>query len=582
MTMTATELPSKLLSVRPPKRPYPGLRPFELDEWMIFFGREKMIEDVIERLARQRLVFIHGASGSGKSSLVRAGVLPKLARQHKRHGEGWDSCVMRPSGGPLWNLAQEFARFEGRSDDYARVDKIVRLFNRRGATLSSVAGDIEGLAGKRICILVDQFEELFRFEREFSREEAELFIDLLIGEIETTKEHDGEVFGPPAPPAPVNERHAKIHVIVTMRSEFLGECARFDGLAEAINSTQYLVPRLSREALLRAIQRPAEIYGGEVTMELAERLIAEVRGREDELPLMQHGLMQLWNTVEANTNDKIKLDVGLLDKAVSLADLLSDHADRVMELAFTVWDEPRRQAVENLFRALVEETTKKQGIRRPQQFKELLAVSTVSAHELKIIIDAFRADGVSFLTPPPPTAIKDETTIDISHEALIRCWKKIADPEEGWLKRETEAGLAWSSLLAEAKEFATNPKRLLSAAAAEDWKLWFAKRTQPWCDRYGGNWELVEKFVETSVREAKGMHRLAAFAKTTFMLIASITLFIALIPGTSKPLYNWSSESIESSARLIAFIIYVCVFLYWSYLGVAVVFQTISRYFGRS
>ena len=73
---------SPLVTAVLPKHPYPGLRPFEPDEWLIFFGRERMIDEVIERLAEQRLVLIHGASGSGKSSLVRAGVLPKLARQH--------------------------------------------------------------------------------------------------------------------------------------------------------------------------------------------------------------------------------------------------------------------------------------------------------------------------------------------------------------------------------------------------------------------------------------------------------------------------------------------------------------------
>ena len=87
-------------ATRPPF-PYPGLRPFEIEEWLIFFGRETMIDEVIGRLAREHLVLIHGASGSGKSSLVRAGVLPKLARQHLRHGAQWLTCAMRPSGGPL-------------------------------------------------------------------------------------------------------------------------------------------------------------------------------------------------------------------------------------------------------------------------------------------------------------------------------------------------------------------------------------------------------------------------------------------------------------------------------------------------
>ena len=113
-----------------PERPYPGLRPFEQDEWAIFFGRERMIDEVIGRLAESRLVLIHGVSGSGKSSLVRAGVLPKLALQYRRHGAPWLTCEMRPSGGPLWNLAAEFARLEGRGGDLERISAIAARSTR--------------------------------------------------------------------------------------------------------------------------------------------------------------------------------------------------------------------------------------------------------------------------------------------------------------------------------------------------------------------------------------------------------------------------------------------------------------------
>src|ERR1700691_6095659 len=131
-----------------PEQPYPGLRPFEASEWSIFFGRERMVDDVIERLAHNRLVLIHGASGSGKSSLVRAGVMPKLARQHQRHGAPWLTCAMRPSGGPLWNLASEFARLEGRGEDIERIGAIAGSFNARGATLATVAASLAGFAGQ--------------------------------------------------------------------------------------------------------------------------------------------------------------------------------------------------------------------------------------------------------------------------------------------------------------------------------------------------------------------------------------------------------------------------------------------------
>ena len=267
-----------------PTFPYPGLRPFEASEWSIFFGREAMIDEIIDRLAAHRLVLIHGSSGAGKSSLVRAGVLPKLERQHRLAGMAWQTCAMRPTGGPLWNLAKEFARLGGDGEDASRIGRMVGEFSRRGATISSVAASLESLNGRHLCILVDQFEELFRFEKETSREEAELFVDLLV-------QNDVEVAEDAGEGSKSDGRATTVHIVVTMRSEFLGECARFNGLAEAINRTQYLVPRMERDALLRAIRRPAQLYNGTVTLDLAERLIADAAGREDELPLIQHGLM---------------------------------------------------------------------------------------------------------------------------------------------------------------------------------------------------------------------------------------------------------------------------------------------------
>ena len=245
------------VAVTRPLRPYPGLRPFEQEEWSIFFGREQMIDEVIDRLARDRLALIHGISGSGKSSLVRAGVLPKLALQHRRHDSPWLTCAMRPSGGPLWNLAAEFVRLDGRAGDVERIGEIAGQFDARSATLASVAASLSGVQGKSVCLLVDQFEELFRFEKEMGRDEAELFVDLL------ARAAGSATHGECAP-------DVDLHVIITMRSEFLGECARFAGFAETINRTQYLVPRMDHGGLLRAVRGPAQAYGAAFELALAE------------------------------------------------------------------------------------------------------------------------------------------------------------------------------------------------------------------------------------------------------------------------------------------------------------------------
>jgi energy-coupling factor transporter ATP-binding protein EcfA2 len=546
--VTSLALAPEVTATRPPF-PYPGLRPFEPEEWSIFFGREAMIDDLIERLAQHRFVLIHGASGSGKSSLVRAGVLPKLARQHLRRGAPWLTCAMRPSGGPLWNLAAEFARLEGRGGDIARITDIIRQFNRRGAKLSQVVGSLNGLSGKRLCLLVDQFEELFRFERETSREEAELFIELLIGEISAEPETVADA-GPGAEPMRQPDGHVgNFHVVITMRSEFLGECGRFDRFAEAINRVQYLVPRLTRADLMRAIRQPAQLYGGEVTVDFAERLIADVRGKLDELPLIQHGLMLFWHErAQSQGGDNVILDSAMLNRAGSLAQLLSDHADSVLKVAAP--DQPRRAAVERLFRSLIDINAEGQAIRRPQFFRELVTVCGVSADSLRDIIDEFRAEGVSFITPYAPVIIDEATTVDISHESLIRSWRAIAEPQNGWLRHEFEDGLVWRLLLLEAKEFEQNKKRVLSSATTAERKKWLTRQTEAWSGRYGGGWQSVERLLRasrTATIRARRFRRLL-FAPLFFVAGIGALLFFdayaheiaySQIPNTGPVHFLW-------------------------------------------
>jgi formylglycine-generating enzyme required for sulfatase activity len=504
---------SEIFVTTRPKYPYPGLRPFEAEEWSIFFGRERMIDEVIERLAEHRLVLIHGASGAGKSSLVRAGVLPKLARQHRRARAPWRTCTMRPSGGPLWNLATELARLESNADNADRVGQIVGQLSRRGATLSAVVGSLQNLGDLRLCILVDQFEELFRFEKETSREEAELFVDLLVrGNVEVT---DSGQSGEPAP-------QTTVHVVVTMRSEFLGECARFNGLAETINRTQYLVPRMERDDLLRAICRPAQLYGAEVSLDLAERLIADAAGFEDELPLIQHSLMVMWHESASGLlpGGRIILNSAPLDAAGGVTKLLSTHADAAVDAAAP--DPARRYAVERLFRALTDVNVEGKAIRRPQAFRDLVAVTEIEPRQLHSIIDALRRDGVSFLTPYPPQPIVDATPIDISHEALLRCWDRLADAEDGWLKREFDDGLVWRSLLVEARSFERDKRRVLSPATTEERSDWWRERklNGSWADRYGGNFGLVEKLLAASRHNAH-RQRLLQYAFIGLLLCIS-------------------------------------------------------------
>jgi hypothetical protein len=310
-----------------------------------------------------------------------------------------------------------------------------------------------------LCFFIDQFEELFRYARESDPVEARIFADVVVGLI-GSQEPDAAL----EPSFPVEDGSGRIFAVLTMRSEFLGECARFPGLAEVINRTQYLLPNMAHPDLLRVIREPASLYNGSVDWELAEQLARDAANETDALPLIQHALMRLW---EQSSDKRLRLadyvaavsqgkDGDGQNVRTGMAYILAAHAEEV--LASSRAPDPKGDArvVEHLFRALTDIDAEGRAIRRPQPFERLRQVTGSSENALERILDAFRADGVSFLTPyagkgGTPLAAAD--MVDISHEALIRHWPRISERTidsstgrpRGWLHQEFQDGLVWRS-----------------------------------------------------------------------------------------------------------------------------------------
>lgn len=482
MSLAAVEL-SDDLDAELPARPYPGLRPFGKNEWPIFFGRERMTEEVISRLIGQRLLVVHGDSGCGKSSLIYAGVLPRLEQEAARGGTRWLTAAAAPGDQPLWNLALALARLHGKADE-ADVVALRRVLNFGREAGKAIGELVRHDPNEHLCILVDQFEELFSHTKRADSNEGGLLIEFLLG-----------VLG---------QRPPGIYVVVTMRSEFLGACAKFPGFAEAVNATQYLLPRMEHPDLLRAIREPATLFGGQVTRELADQLIEDAGGSQDQLPLIQHGLMLLHrrHVVDARRDHQSwKLGSEHYDKkGGDLAALLSTHADQIADQVEPPRKEgPRSRVVEDLFRILTDINAEGQAIRRPRTLREIVAVTGAGEDRVRAVVDAFRKEGVSLLRPYAEEPLALDDRVDISHEALIRCWKRIEDPEDGWLIREFKNGLVWRSLLVQADSFDRDPSNVLSEATTLERSKWLRRRNEAWCARYGGGWQRVSKLMEASV-----------------------------------------------------------------------------------
>ena len=250
--------------------PFRGLLPFEEEHATLFFGRDREIRDVATRLEHRRLLAVTGVSGSGKSSLVRAGVIPMLkAGLIPSLGVKIRVATMKPRGGPLAELRRQLAAALGRDVDAETLTR----------TTYGLVDAVKPLAPEEsLLVLVDQFEEIFQYRKNrLARDggaETDRFVTLLLRAVEQTE--------------------IPIYVVLTMRSDYLGTCSIFRDLPEALNDGHYLVPRMTRHELQEAIESPLEAVGAAIRPAVVQELLNQCAEEPDHLPVLQHLLKRMF------------------------------------------------------------------------------------------------------------------------------------------------------------------------------------------------------------------------------------------------------------------------------------------------
>jgi tetratricopeptide (TPR) repeat protein len=495
------------------ERPFPGLRPFGFADRGFFFGRERQAFALYRLVENGRFIAVIGGSGSGKSSLVLAGLQALLADETADSGgPTWAFLDMRPGGAPITRLASALSKVSAKDspDETARRrDRIEWTLRQSSFSFESALAEAGGLDGRSLILVVDQFEELFRFglaglgyrrggvEEARRRDEATQFVQILL---------DAD-----------RRRIPNVRVLITMRSDFIGDCAYFHGLSEAVSATQYLVPNLTRSQLEEAIRKPIEKAGGTIEPELVERLLNDCGDELDQLPVLQHCLMRLWDRAGTETpaGGARHLTRLTYDAIGRMTDALSRHADEIF--AQCAGEE---LAIEQAFRALSEVDREGRAIRRALRFDKLLAETGVSESDLRAGLDRFRAPNCSFLLPSlsvSPTLAADER-IDIGHEALLRRWKKIAGkteaidpktgrPPPGWLSEEQIDGQRYHTLVSLLDGAAGGERATLDdPGRTKDWWT-HLPRTAAWADRYGGKFDQVEKLIDDAIETKRRSRR---------------------------------------------------------------------------
>ena len=288
---------------------------------------------------------------------------------------------------------------------------------------------------------------------------------------------------------------SRIYVVLTMRSDFLGDCAQFHNLPEALNRGQYLIPRMKRDDRRAAIEGPVAVGNATITPRLVQTLLNDVGEDPDQLPVLQHALMRTWEDWR---------DAGLADQPIdlqhykSIGELkhaLSMHAD---EAYGELTDDRQRMIAKRLFQRLCERTVDRRETRHPSRLADICAVCGASLDEAVTVIDRFRTGGRTFLLPDAQTILDANSVIDISHEALIRQWGQLRE----WADEEADAAGMFLRVADAARRYQDKKAGLWRDLELQSAQLWRRQRvpTEAWAQRYHVGFAAAMAFLDASRR----------------------------------------------------------------------------------
>jgi WD40 repeat protein/energy-coupling factor transporter ATP-binding protein EcfA2 len=501
--------------------PFPGLRPFKIEESHLFFGREGQSDEVLLKLSKNRFVGIIGPSGSGKSSFIYCGVMPILYGGFLTDASpNWEVIVTRPGAGPIDNMAEALLK---NNPEYTSADTEEKKIKRTiFSTLlrSSSLGLVEAIEQTRknadvnYLVLVDQFEELFRFKDSQdvnSVNETLAFVNLLMEAI--------------------NYPDAPIYIAITMRSDFIGDCAQFPELTRKINDSHYLIPQLTRDQKRKAIEGPVAVGGAEIAPRLVQQLLNDLGDNPDQLPILQHALMRTWS-YWSNYRDynEESVDLKHYEAIGTMSEALSLHANE----AFDELSEEQKHICEILFKAITEKRGENFGIRRPTRLNEIAAIADVSEQEVINVIDKFRDPSRSLITPSHGATMTSKSMVDISHESLMRIWVRL----KNWVDDEADAVQMYSRLAEAASMYQVGKAGLWRPPDLQLALNWQAKHkpTLVWGQRYNPAFERTMIFLEYSKKEWETEQRIKELEQKrklqrarTFALVLGTFTIIAII-----------------------------------------------------
>jgi WD40 repeat protein/energy-coupling factor transporter ATP-binding protein EcfA2 len=421
--------------------PYKGLTYFDCNEEdpKYFYGRTALTDQLLEKVRQGNFLAVLGASGSGKSSVVRAGLLHQLKLGQRLSGsEDWQLYIFRPGEHPLKRLAEVFV--ESGLSAIDRATQLAKAEELIGTGDVGLGHLITAVEASRVVLVVDQFEEVFTLCQD--KTERQQFFECLLkaGEREDNK----------------------LCLVLTMRADFFGKCAEYGELASQIQQHLVTVTPMTPEELEQAITEPAKKVGLEVERELVTEMMADVQGSPGSLPLLQYTLTELWKqrTVE-------RLTLSAYTRLGGVKGTLQKRANEVYESL----SPEEQQTAKRIFLELTQLGEGTEDTRRQVKKRDL--VSTEQSQALVDSVIQTLADAKLVVTSTlveKGLSSEPVAVVDVAHEALIRHWGRLRQ----WLTENRNALRQKRSIEADAQEWLDKDKARdyllqgLKLAEAED------------------------------------------------------------------------------------------------------------------
>ena len=284
-------------------------------------------------------------------------------------------------------------------------------------------------------------------------------------------------------------------MVLTMRSDFIGECSHFQELTSLINESNYLIPQMTRDDFKDAVTGPVAVGGATIDPNLVTQLLNDVGDNPDQLPILQHALMRTWEYWQQQKDLERPLSISDYEAVGRMEKALSEHANE----AFEELSPKEKMICESMFKTLTEKGGDNIGIRQPTRLEVISEIAIAEPEEVAAVVEIFRKPGRSFLIPAHPLQLTSNSVVDISHESIMRIWDRL----KIWVEEEAQAVQMYSrvseasALFQEGKTGLWRPPDLQLAL---NWR----KKQQPtltWAERYNPAFERAIVFLETSEKD---------------------------------------------------------------------------------